>query len=342
MPSYEWKGRDRNGATQTGVLIGDSKDAVIAALRRQQIVVTTVKEKGKEIALPKFGGGIGSKTIAIFTRQFSVMIDAGLPLVQCLEILGAQQDNRTFQKVLFAVRQDVESGSTLADALRKHPNGYVSYTPFFLSPEVHERFSRGESNRTVPQNPPIGCWCGTWLAVGAEGEVSPCGILLDEVNCGNVRDMSFQEIIDTSPVFQRVLDRNLLEGKCGRCRYKFTCGGCRALAFYAHGDVMAEDPNCFFDPEDETAIATILREAVIAGELPPEALGAEAVDDHTLVIRLKGPTPYFLELLTHSTTFAIPGTGSPQPAVGNTPKTPSTMSAPPISTCWKTTAAASR
>jgi len=79
MPSYEWKGRDRNGTAQTGVLIGDTKDAVIAALRRQQIVVTTVKEKGKEIALPKFGGGISSKDIAVFTRQFSVMIDAGLP-----------------------------------------------------------------------------------------------------------------------------------------------------------------------------------------------------------------------------------------------------------------------
>jgi len=124
MPSYEWKGRDRHGNPQTGVLIGDNKDAVIAALRKQQIVVTTVKEKGKEIALPKFGGGISSKDIAVFTRQFSVMIDAGLPLVQCLEILGTQQDNRTFQKILFQVRQDVESGATLADALKKHPAAF--------------------------------------------------------------------------------------------------------------------------------------------------------------------------------------------------------------------------
>ncbi len=124
MPSYEWKGRDRNGATQTGVLIGDSKDAVIAALRRQQIVVTTVKEKGKEIALPKFGGGVRSKDIAVFTRQFSVMIDAGLPLVQCLEILGQQQDNKAFQKIILQVRQDVEGGSSLAEALRKHPQAF--------------------------------------------------------------------------------------------------------------------------------------------------------------------------------------------------------------------------
>jgi type IV pilus assembly protein PilC len=124
MPSYEWKGRDRHGNPQTGVLIGDNKDAVIAALRKQQIVVTTVKEKGKEIALPKFGGGISSKTIAVFTRQFSVMIDAGLPLVQCLEILGQQQENKAFQKVLLQVRQDVESGLSLAEALRKHPQAF--------------------------------------------------------------------------------------------------------------------------------------------------------------------------------------------------------------------------
>ncbi len=124
MASYEWKGRDRNGNPQTGVLIGDSKEAVIAALRRQQIVITTVKEKGKEIALPTFGGGIKSKEISIFTRQFSVMIDAGLPLVQCLDILGQQQDNKSFQKVLLQIRQDVEGGSSLAEAMRKHPQAF--------------------------------------------------------------------------------------------------------------------------------------------------------------------------------------------------------------------------
>ena len=124
MPSFEWKGRDREGNPQSGVLIGDSKDAVIAALRRQQIVVTTVKEKGKEIALPKFGGGIKQKSVAVFTRQFSVMIDAGLPLVQCLDILGQQQDNKAFQKIILQVRQDVEAGSSLADALRKHPQAF--------------------------------------------------------------------------------------------------------------------------------------------------------------------------------------------------------------------------
>src|SRR5213082_3296424 len=121
MPTFEWKGTARNGQTQTGVLVADTKDAVIAVMRRQQIVVTAVKEKGKEIAVPKFGGKVPPQMIAVFTRQFSVMIDAGLPLVQCLEILGSQQENKVFKRALIQVRQDVESGSNLADSMRKHP-----------------------------------------------------------------------------------------------------------------------------------------------------------------------------------------------------------------------------
>ena len=100
MPAYVFKGKTRAGAATSGERNADSKDAVIAMLRREQILVTSVKEKGKEFALPKFGTGITHKDVAIFVRQFSVMIDAGLPLVQCLEILGSQQDNPNFAKVL--------------------------------------------------------------------------------------------------------------------------------------------------------------------------------------------------------------------------------------------------
>jgi len=121
MPQFEWKGRKRTGETVEGVMAADNKDGVIVALRRQQIVATKVTEKGKELALPKFGGGVKTKELAIFTRQFSVMIDAGLPVVQCLEILGAQQANRGFQRVLFEIREDVESGSNLHEAFKKHP-----------------------------------------------------------------------------------------------------------------------------------------------------------------------------------------------------------------------------
>lgn len=121
MPAYVFKGKTRAGAATSGERTADSKDAVISMLRREQILVTSVKEKGKEIALPKFGTGISHKDVAIFVRQFSVMIDAGLPLVQCLEILGSQQDNPNFAKVLIQVRQDVEGGASLADSMKKHP-----------------------------------------------------------------------------------------------------------------------------------------------------------------------------------------------------------------------------
>jgi type IV pilus assembly protein PilC len=121
MPTFEWKGR-RGDRIEGGVLVAENKEAVRARLRRQQIIVTQVKEQGKEIAIPIFRGGVSQKELAVFTRQFSVMIDAGLPLVQCIEILGTQSENKKFQKVLLQVRQDVESGATLADSMRKHPD----------------------------------------------------------------------------------------------------------------------------------------------------------------------------------------------------------------------------
>ncbi|MBV8543269.1 MAG: type II secretion system F family protein [Acidobacteria bacterium] len=120
MPTFEWKG-SRAGQMQSGVLNADSKEAANEILRRQRIEAPSIREKGKEIAFPKFGGGVPPQLVAIFTRQFSVMIDAGLPLVQCLEILAGQQENKTFKRALIQIRQDVESGSNLADSMRKHP-----------------------------------------------------------------------------------------------------------------------------------------------------------------------------------------------------------------------------
>jgi type IV pilus assembly protein PilC len=124
MPNYAWKGRNRAGMVQEGVLAADTKDVALATLRRQNIVVTGIRERGKEISLSKMGRKVPSKTLAVFTRQFSVMIDAGLPLVQCLEILANQQEHKNFQKILLQVRQDVEAGSTLADAMRRHPKAF--------------------------------------------------------------------------------------------------------------------------------------------------------------------------------------------------------------------------
>jgi type IV pilus assembly protein PilC len=124
MPNYVWKGRNRAGLVQEGVLAADTKDLALATLRRQNIVVTGIRERGKEISLTKVGRKVPPKILAVFTRQFSVMIDAGLPLVQCLEILALQQEHKNFQKILLQVRQDVEAGSTLADAMRRHPKAF--------------------------------------------------------------------------------------------------------------------------------------------------------------------------------------------------------------------------
>jgi len=121
MPVFTYKGTNRAGATVTGEMSASSKTELQTLLRRQQITPSRMSEKGKEFNLPTFGGGVKAKELAIFTRQFSVMIDAGLPLVQCLEILASQQENKTFQKVLTGTRGAVEGGSTLSAAMKQYP-----------------------------------------------------------------------------------------------------------------------------------------------------------------------------------------------------------------------------
>src|ERR1700741_544387 len=121
MPVFTYKGTNRAGASVAGEMSANNKSELQTLLRRQQITPTRMSEKGKEFNLPTFGGGIKAKELAIFTRQFSVMIDAGLPLVQCLEILASQQENKFFQKVLTGTRAQVEGGATLSAAMRTSP-----------------------------------------------------------------------------------------------------------------------------------------------------------------------------------------------------------------------------
>jgi len=123
MPTYVFKGHNRLNEIVSGERVADNREMLRQALRREQITLMSAKEKGREIGIPKLAGRrkVKSKDLAIFTRQFSVMIDAGLPLVQCLDILSQQQANKHFQQVLAQVRQDVEEGSTLAAAMNRHP-----------------------------------------------------------------------------------------------------------------------------------------------------------------------------------------------------------------------------
>src|SRR6202790_6744 len=119
MPDFKYQGTNRSGSSVSGVMTAGSKAELQNLLKRQQITPTKMSEKGKEFNMPQFGGGVNAKELAVFTRQFSVMIDAGLPLVQCLEILASQQENKVFQKVLTGTRSAVEGGSTLSASMRQ-------------------------------------------------------------------------------------------------------------------------------------------------------------------------------------------------------------------------------
>ncbi len=123
MPIYTYKGRNRLNEMVSGEKVAASQDELRALLRREQVVLTHASEKGREISIPKLGRSkkVKAKELAVFTRQFSVMIDAGLPLVQCLDILSEQQSNVFFKDVLRQVRQNVEEGATLSASFEKHP-----------------------------------------------------------------------------------------------------------------------------------------------------------------------------------------------------------------------------
>ena len=127
MVTFAYSGRTRAGQTVSGERVADTLDGAVAALRREQILVTQinpVKDAAKAAAPKTKSKGVSAKNLAVFTRQFSVMIDAGLPLVQCLDILGSQEEDKDFSAVIRATRTDVESGASLADAMRKHPKTF--------------------------------------------------------------------------------------------------------------------------------------------------------------------------------------------------------------------------
>jgi len=126
MPQFKWEGKNRQGAITKGEMEAPNEEAVISKLRAQQVIATRVKPKSKSIEINLFQQKVTEREIVVFTRQFATMIDAGLPLVQCLEILVGQQENKTFAEVLGNIKSDVEAGSTFAKALGKHPKVFDS------------------------------------------------------------------------------------------------------------------------------------------------------------------------------------------------------------------------
>src|SRR3979411_671416 len=129
MPVFTFSGKTASGEKVQGERVASTKDGLASQLRKERITPGSIREKGKEFSLPTFGSGkVKVKEVAVFFRQFSVMIDAGLPLVQCLEILGANQENPFFMKCLNGVRTTVEGGSTLANAMRGYPKVFDDLT----------------------------------------------------------------------------------------------------------------------------------------------------------------------------------------------------------------------
>src|SRR5512139_1465888 len=142
MATFAYSGRTRGGETVSGERTADSIDAAVAALRRDQVLVTKIvpsRTKAAEQPAKAGRGGrkVKPKNLAVFTRQFSVMIDAGLPLVQCLDILGNQEEDKNFAKTILQTRTDVEGGASLADAMKKHPKTFDAlYTNMIAAGEA--------------------------------------------------------------------------------------------------------------------------------------------------------------------------------------------------------------
>ena len=139
LPMWTWEGKTRTGEIRRGEMEATDEAQVSSRLRAMALSNVKVRKKpfAIKIKLPGFGGGIGQKDLVVFTRQFATMIDAGLPLVQCLDILAGQLDNLAFREVLTKVKIKVESGSTLADALGDHPKVFDTlYTQLVAAGEI--------------------------------------------------------------------------------------------------------------------------------------------------------------------------------------------------------------
>jgi len=121
MPVYIWEAKTKGGDLRTGEYKADNEDAVTERLRSQGLTITKVKKKPIEIVIPTIGTGVALKDMVVFTRTFSTMIDAGLPIVQCLDMLGTQSENPAFRRVLMGVKAEVESGKSLSEGMARYP-----------------------------------------------------------------------------------------------------------------------------------------------------------------------------------------------------------------------------
>ncbi|MCX7954108.1 MAG: radical SAM protein [Bacteroidales bacterium] len=136
-------------------------------------------------------------------------------------------------------------------------NGFTSYTPLFLREDSYFRVTGNTEKTRVPLNPSVGCWVGSFYAINPAGDVAPCPLLSDKISAGNVYTTSLESILYESELMNKITNRNNLSGKCKKCKYVWTCGGCRSMAYYYSNDVFEEDPTCFIDELNEEELAKL-------------------------------------------------------------------------------------
>jgi len=148
--------------------------------------------------------------------------------------------------------------NVLHPVLCSHYKGYVSYVPFFLTPEDYERISGSAvSALPVPVKPSIGCWVGSFYAINPAGEVAPCPLLSDHLSGGNVLNEELHDILYRSDLFTRIVKREEFEGKCGSCKFTRTCGGCRTYCYFKTGNVFGSDPTCFIEDLNQAELTEL-------------------------------------------------------------------------------------
>jgi type IV pilus assembly protein PilC len=130
MKEFVWKARTLRGEVQGGVITARHERDVIGQLRRRRLIVLSIRPKSKDVTLPTFGTGVKRKDLVVFSRQFATMINSGLPLIQCLEILGGQVENKNLARIIQEISSDVEAGNNLSDSLSKHSK---VFTPLFIN-----------------------------------------------------------------------------------------------------------------------------------------------------------------------------------------------------------------
>jgi len=196
---------------------------------------------------------LSKETLPTFERTIDTLAAHGVYFNR-VPYAGRGFGAREFEKLSFS-REDMRD--RIHPLLRKHFIGYASFTPFFASPSLVAR-------NTLRENPAgnflsFGCYVGAATIVSPTGGVGFCGLTMEHVEAGNVRQTRLRDIL-YGETYQHHIDRRNLKGKCGRCRYRETCGGCRAVAYWRTGDFLAEDPTCFFEPEDESTICELEHE----------------------------------------------------------------------------------